>query len=80
MHASVARSLCPHNPSRLEASTPHFHYIPIYLMAIGLMYIIKHAKCNIHIYEPYLQPIARPPSLRAIPYLSFFFPLLILNA
>ena len=70
MHASVARSLCPHNPSRLEASTHHSHHVPIYPMAIGFMYIIEHAKCNIYIYEPYLQPVARSPAQWAIPYLG----------
>ena len=70
MHASVARSLCPHHPPRLEASTHYSHHVLIYPMTIGLMYTIEHTKCNIHIYEPYLQPIARPPPHGAIPYLS----------
>ena len=66
MHTSVVRSLCSYNPPRLEASTHHF---PLYPMAISLMYTIEHAKCNIHINKPYLQPIVRPPPLGAIPYL-----------
>ena len=56
MHANVAKSLCPHNPPRLEESTHHSHHVPLYLMAIGLIYIIDHANVTYtfmnHTYNP----------------------------
>ena len=80
MHANVARSLCPHNPPRLEVST---HHVSLYPTVIGFMYTIDHANAIYtfmnHTYNPLQGHLPLGPSLTFLFYLFFSFSFLILN-